>query len=343
MKKMVALLFFFILLSLGRQETFKFKNYFFEDEWSCARYSCVDNKDFCAKSKINGSEISVTLSPICKKGEYCDVGGDPNKVFYEGKEVRGKCKSNRPSTQKRYPGEHCTENSQCIYNNICDENTKRCTGKSVDTICSSNIECLSGLYCDQKRHRCTQQKDLYGDCSSSYECSNNLLCHNSHCSDVLYKLPVGTKVESVDEDIPNDYYCLYGMSISGVCVEFWYEDPELNLKEEKVECKRNDLCHYIYNPIKFGTFTLPCQCGYNRKGNGYCPFPHSVENEKWGKLMKIKRLKAINSCHSLNRFNCYETDEDLERVVRHAKDELVYGAQFYKSEICAKKVFDDTD
>ena len=42
----------------------------------CAKYSCIEKKESCAQSKIIEGKIEVTLSPICKENEKCDVGGD---------------------------------------------------------------------------------------------------------------------------------------------------------------------------------------------------------------------------------------------------------------------------
>ena len=74
----------------------------------CAKYSCIEKKESCAQSKIIEGKIEVTLSPICKENEKYDVGGDPNTIFYEGKEITGECKPSIIS-ETRYPGEDCSK------------------------------------------------------------------------------------------------------------------------------------------------------------------------------------------------------------------------------------------
>lgn len=316
----------------------------------CAKYSCIEKKESCAQSKIIEGKIEVTLSPICKENEKCDVGGDPNTIFYEGKEITGECK---PSIigGTRYPGEDCSKDEDCFNTpenpgfSKCDISTQKCTGISIYEKCSATENCLAGLYCSTVSHRCEPQKSEYQECISSFECENKLLCYQNKCQDILYKLPIGTDIndKETEKGIPLELFCEYGQIVTGHCTAFGYENPEYNEKEAIVECFRGDLCRYNYYPLYLGTMSLPCGCGYNEIGKGYCPIPHSVRNEQWNKLIKIKRLYVDNDCHTKSRFNCYKIDKEFQRVYRHAKDDLEQLNVYYESVQCALKVFDDTN
>lgn len=330
---------FFVLISFTLSKKINFyippKN-----AQSCAIFECQPEQDKCAVSKIAGDKISVTLSDICDKNYYCDIGGNPYEILYEGEEVEGTCKPIKIGKEERYPGEDCVESSNCKstsnFSSECVEG--KCTGKKDDQLCSSSEECLKGLFCDKNTKRCKAQKVEWDTCTSSFECQNNLLCYNGICKNVLFSVKIGENITDLGDGVDPKYYCEYGMALNNTCVAFGFDTPEFN-KQRYIPCNYGDACFYNYYPLKYGSFELPCQCGYNEEGKGYCPIPHSANDEAWRKLMIIQRFKIDNDCHSLNRFNCYIWDYNFHNLEQYAIDELNEGNVYYKSVDCAKKVF----
>ena len=332
-----------LLLSLTSPTYQKVFPFPYTDPTPCPKYNCIESAAQCAQSSDADATL-ITLSPICKDNEICVLPEDPTQT------VIGTCTSLESSTI-RYPGEDCATDADC-YNSPtnsfvskCDQETKKCTGIPQYEKCERTENCLVGYYCSSISHRCEVQKSEYQECTSTFECKNNLLCYGGHCSNILYGLPIGTDIneKEKEEGVPFEYYCEYGLVESGRCAAFGYSNPFYNKNQMKVECKNGEVCDYEFYPLYLGSFSLPCKCGYNEEGKGYCPIPHSVENEQWVKMMNIKRLLVDNECHSKSRYNCYLNDKELKKVNRHAIDDLEKGNVFYKAVGCAKKVLDDTD
>ena len=306
-----------------------------ENFQTCAKYKCLDNQEHCASSKLS-PEFEITLSNICKSNEFCDIGGnnDPNDVFYEQKEIIGECKPKKyKPTLKRYPGEDCESNDDCAKPaeglGKCVEG--KCTGIQKYSKCENTDSCLVGTYCDGSTHRCEVQKDEYENCKTSYECKNNLLCYQGQCKDVLFTLDIGSKVN--EPSIKPDYYCKYGLAVNNICVKL------LGSSMGYTECKKGTQCTYTYIPSIQGKATLPCECGYNEEGKGYCPTDHAINTEAWEKYFKIMKLKFDNECHTYSRFNCYKNEEDFIGLVKECENELKMGHRYHKSVECASKVF----
>ena len=333
-----------LLLMFSSNTNQKIFPFTYTEPTNCPKYKCIEEGEQCALSSGTEDNTVITLSPICKDNEICIIPEEPieNKV--------GTC-TPLEGTTVRYPGEDCTTDADC-YNtptnsfiSKCDVETKKCTGIQKFKKCESTENCLVGYYCNTISHRCELQKGEYQECTSTFECKNKLLCYKNHCANILYGLPLGTDINEKEKEkgVPLEYYCEYGLIEMNRCAAFGYTNPYYNQKQMIVECKNGEICNYTYYPLYLGTFSLPCKCGYNEEGKGYCPIPHSVDNEQWVKMMNIKRLLVDNECHSKSRYNCYLNDKDIKKVNRHAIDDLEKGNLFYKAVDCARKVLDDTD
>lgn len=308
----------------------------------CAKYTCkVPTKEekYCAF--FNGTSGSqIELIPRCNTSEFCDIGGsDPNEVFYNHEKVNATCKPFPVEMiSKRYPGEDCQTDSDCI--NIPEIKTitrcvnKKCVGIEKDKKCQTTEACLAGLYCDSQTGRCEKQKAEFEDCKSTYECENSLLCYQGQCQDVMFQIPTGTTIN--EKDVNLDYYCEFGLNIDGVCAKLTVEEKEI---KEPRECNGQNLCEYTYEPSTLGKISLPCECGYNNEGLGYCPASHSYKTEAWKKYFLLQKLKYNNECHSYSRYNCYSNYGQLKELLSNAIEELRKGSRYEKGVECAKEVF----
>ena len=335
--KLKQLLIISLFLQILSQKSFFsiFNNFKRKNSNKCVKYTCKDDEAYCAHA--TGKDLKVSLSPICNsKTEFCEIGDDPNIIFYSKKEVKAKCEKLKIKTNIiRYPGEDCNENSECS-SNVCDNNI--CSGKKLHDKCNDTKECFVNLFCSKKTNRCEYQRDLYSSCDNSYECKNNLLCYNGLCEDVLFKFDVGTKIN--EESISPNYYCKYGISVDGICAKTKYLKQSL-VENNFIKCNSNSDCQYRLFPEYLGITEKKCECGYNSEGDSYCPIDIHSNEIGWENYYKIMKLKISNDCHSYSRFKCYKNDIQFLQMLKEIEDELKMGHRYYNSVDCAKKVFND--
>jgi hypothetical protein len=244
----------------------------------CPKYTCDNNiKDSCAsvKSGYPTKPNSVTLSDICKKDEFCDVIPPPFKsLAYQANDDSYKCKLTPAPYVRRFPGEDCTKNDDCV-------NSETSTGKCLNGKCNGlgeyhecawHADCLKGLFCSaQKGHKvCTKQKAEGSSCSSPFECQNKFLCHEGKCSLKPFSLENDTQIEYVEEiDIMK---CKFGLVDDSLkCAQLNQQQPE---QGEYVKCSLVDKCNYNLS-TDGSIFIKDCECGYNFTGQGYCPKGHN--------------------------------------------------------------------
>jgi hypothetical protein len=264
-------------------------------EGKCAIYKCEDSSfgDYCAKSNFkNAFNISINLYDICAENTECKIGGDPNEVFYNGTNVNSKCYSNE--LIKRYPGERCNLDSECVYplNNPSSQFHKckngRCTGMDEDEICEDNTWCLAGYYCDKFSGKCKEQKEEGDGCSETKECVNDLICLNGKCEDKLFSLGNGQKVPEYENIEIKKRFCKSGEVIDNTCVS--YNDIDNNMDNDKyLKCDFGKTCKYkVIGLSEQKEIGFKCPCGYNSEGVGYCPHFHDYWSEERPKIDPTK-------------------------------------------------------
>ena len=313
-------------------------------EGSCAIYKCEDsdsNKEYCAQSNYkNNYNINVKLYDICSEDVSCKIGGDPNDIFYNRTNINSKCSSEIEN--KRYPGEKCEIDTECIYplNNPSSQFHKcedgRCNGMDENGICEDNSWCLAGYYCDKYSGKCKEQKSKNEKCLDSKECHNNLICLNSKCSDELFSLESGAEVPEKEDIEIQKRFCKNLEVYDSICVT--YNDVEAKVADDKYKkCNFGEKCIYNVLGLQYKRrLEISCPCGYNSEGQGYCPHFHEYSTNDWEEYRDILKKNYNNECHTENRYNCYETKEmDKEKEF---KNNLEKGHLFYNSVTCAKKV-----
>ena len=313
-------------------------------EGKCAIYIC--NSDLsstkCAQSKYNSKfDISVTLSDICEQDIKCNIDGIPNDVFYNGSNIEGKCSN---LGNKRYPGEKCTLDSECVYplNNPSTQFHKCedgfCNGIKEDGICEDNSWCLVGYYCDKFEGKCKSQLSKGKKCSESKDCKNNLVCIQNKCEE-LFSLNDGESVPEYESEEFQKMFCKNGEVIDNTCVSFNDLDGTKVDDREYKKCDYNTFCEYkVIGLEPFRKKYVPCGCGYNNIGQGYCPHYHDYSKGDWDKYRELIKDKSSNGCHTESRFNCYENDGKNGYKLKEYKNNLENGHLFFGCVDCAKKV-----
>ena len=84
--------------------------------------------------------------------------------------------------------------------------------------------------------------------------------------------------------------------------------------------------------------TKTCECGYNSEGKGYCPKAHDKSKDEWIEYYQLKKKLLDNSCHSNNRFNCYDYHQGTKDKINIKKNSLEYGHLFYNAVKNAEKI-----
>ena len=315
-------------------------------EGSCAIYSCPNsesNNDYCAVSNYKSVfNIKVSLYDICSENVFCKIGGEPNEIFYNKTNINSKCFS--VELNKRYPGEKCEIDSECVYPlgnpssqfHKCDEG--RCTGMDEDGICEDNTWCLAGYYCDKFSGKCKEQKAQKEKCTETKECENNLICLNNECKEDLYSISDGGKVPEYEDIEIQKRFCHSGEVINNTCVS--YNDLEDKLDDDKYRsCTYGSNCRYkVIGLDNQKEISIKCPCGYNEVGIGYCPHFHDYFESDRKELEEVMIKNYDNECHTENRYNCYE--QDKEEREKELKNKIFNGHLFYNAVPCAKKVLE---
>jgi hypothetical protein len=245
---------------------------------TCAKYTCKRNQALCAQSHTDDNVTNVILSNICDRKSFCDIGGDPNEVFYKKSDVHGVCAlKQQPSAFLRYPGEECLVDTECWSPDkqkypeekligTCKRGV--CQGYGRKQTCKETAWCNTGLYCADEGKCLPLLKDG-ALCTKTNQCQNHLLCYEGKCQYKWYSQPAGTDV-STKGDLPLEYYCLYGKVAGGKCDSYHNTDP-VDPVSGLVKCDPGTECNYL--SIE-GPKTLKCECGFNENGLAYCPIGH---------------------------------------------------------------------
>ena len=333
---------------------------------TCPKFSCDLKKDNCFYGnnplQENGENITIILNPnSCNENEFCSLP-DQNKLIdtpliMENEYLEGQCKIYQGRKGiKRYPGEDCNINSDCIVENSICKNGK-CTGIGYNKTCNETKQCIAGYFCDKNNKVCTLQKKEGQPCKEAWDCNNYLGCFKGRCIK-FGSLKKGIKITQEFAPFPGEdrrnYLCYTGELNEGdgttgdFCVENDYDINWLNnVKKEgrKIEENKYIKCNYgeecVYNNGK-NKIIKKCECGYNSEGQGYCPIPSSRNLENWKERIKFIGESSNNKCHSLSRFNCYlQNDYNSYAQQREHEYKTTEAHLFIKSVDCAYKMFVD--
>ena len=249
--------------------------------WSCPIYKCDDIKfdqTTCAYSvnpfNEQGNNVTVYLNNACRSGELCNF--QENLTFQNWTSNYTCVQITRPDLKRnKYPGESCRDHDDCRNSKFnetigyCIEG--HCTGMKENNKCDSNEDCEAGLFCNGLY--CQKQQSIGGFCIDQYSCQNNLGCLNGTCA-ALNSQKNGTNLgNTLDSRL-----CENGIiNKNNQCIQISYRkmSPDSN---GFVKCNLGQMCNYTtgqwtsYDDSDL--IEIPCDCGYNSEGQGYCPLSH---------------------------------------------------------------------
>ena len=299
----------------------------------------------------DGKNISIILNPlICSEKEYCITENNimnTNSIM-NNKNIEGQCEIFQgPNNGKRYPGEDCILNTDCILQNSTCKNGK-CTGFSKGENCNNTSECTVGNYCNKDSNTCQEQKDEGGKCVEGWDCKNFLGCFKGRCIKFGI-LKNSVKIEDESFKDKKSYLCATGELegedgiVGKYCAQNDYDKEWIEKANKKIdknnfiECEYDEYCYYTNAKQKN---IKKCGCGYNNKGKGYCPLPSGRNLEEWKNRVNFFGESATNNCHSLSRFNCYlQNDYDFNVKKRIIEQKTTNAHLFYCAVDCAFKIF----
>jgi hypothetical protein len=241
-----------------------------EDSHRCAKYTCSTTSKSCAnvQTRFDDAINQVTLAPTCNPSEKCDIPVKPWQTLSYAEEDKAFSCVYSPIEVKRYPGEDCFIDTDCVRGTEGSCVNMKCIGATVGQDCKKDDECVVGTYCDQDSKQCAKQKQFGAECNNSYECINSLLCQKKTCSVAPFSLQIDAEVEGDFEK----HKCALGFIHNGKCASFKQIDLDPSTGNTR-KCELGEKCAYTINGSD-DTITLDCECGYNKDGFGYCPRGH---------------------------------------------------------------------
>ena len=325
---------------------------------TCPTFSCNNKNENCLIGfnplQENGQNITISMNPFsCTENEYCSLPHENEiinpSLIMERKELEGQCRIYQGKKGiKRYPGEECDINSDCILKNSTCVNGL-CTGVGPNENCNETKQCIAGYYCNKESNTCTPQKKEGEKCSEGWDCTNYCGCFKGRCIK-FGTLKKGIKITKEMAPFPGDdkrnFLCLttelnLADGLEGnFCVLNDYDpswNKTSNLEEGKyIKCNFGEKCYYSNGRSKF---SKDCECGYNNEGQGYCPVPSARNLEAWTERAKFIANSANNKCHSLSRFDCYKKNSyQFYLEQRYHESKTLKAHLFYKSVDCAIKM-----
>jgi len=223
---------------------------------------------------------------------------------------------------------------------ICDTGIKKCKGKNADEDCKAHHECPIGYFCDGK---CKKQVGKGKECKTLYHCQNDLLCHNKECK-AYGSLAHGQSVtkDSVGgEEINKEFLCEYGYidAKTNMCAALQYANATAADKEGLVKCTFGEKCQYMDAATNKTSYERDCECGYNDKGDSYCPLSHTTKDASTFKtVISMRGDNFDNSCHTLRRFDCPSTAPKTFEKFNTLKKKTILAHKFYGAVGCAEAV-----
>lgn len=259
----------------------------------CPSYDCKyqrnKNDTQTCSIKTNHSDSVKFSLHSCDANSTCNVFNSHNE----------KCKP--LPVQRRYPGTTCETDDQCISGSKCNQTTKLCENKKENDICTSNKECPIGLTCRTKEagevndKQCLPQLDIAADCSSDYDCKNNLGCHQNKCIK-YFSVKNGKSVVENDNKLLS--FCESGFSHANTCYDV------VNLISDK-DCTDTNECIYQSPNRRIFKRNDFCECASN--GRKKCRLLHGDINALPLTYLYSSYLDQSN-CHTEERLNCYNAN-----------------------------------
>jgi len=260
--------------------------------------------------------------------------------------VNATCADKTAFITSRYPGEACDAVNTCA-TGVCTSGT--CPGAKSAAVCNTTLDCVSGTFCVASSKVCAAQLKEGDACVATWDCANNLGCYSSKC------VQWGTQDLGADLNVTTNYlnatlnqgfnqismFCKSGQSNAALqCSETDYAgSTAIDVKTGFANCSLGDKCTYFDGKT---IYDVPCQCGYNAAGQGYCPLATALKSNPKSDLFKKAFAKSVlkfkNDYHSQNRFSCWDVKTSILDDIRTATHQTANAHLFVDAVKCASDV-----
>lgn len=303
----------------------------------CPKFECAaEAKETCGDATGKRSDTRTVKINPCTTGKSCTV--ITSEFFDTDLAKTEQCAAAPAKVASKLPGESCEGPEDCIEVTGYEEDKttvkkyKSCTNKKCDGVdigkrCLDNNSCKVGSYClldastprDPLKDVCAAQLDKTSPaCKSTFDCKNGLICLASKCAEP-FSVAQGESIDDVDATT-KDYACATGFysrnDVSGKveCAQRLYGTEEKKRAAKGlVTCNYDTDCNYkvIFKAAKDAqpevskATTRPCLCGYNKDGQGYCPYAeHEADNlKRFQSITNNYKSSLNNNLHTVHRFS----------------------------------------
>jgi len=249
---------------------------------------CAGNGDSCLSllqcNASNGSWCAVGLycnNGTCASdnvGASCKTALDCHFSLSDGNIVKG-CFNNVCGYQY-FPGDTCSNNSNCAYGLNCNTT---CQGLGIGSVCTSANQCAFGLYCGGT---CQNTTGANSTCILSATCAPGYACIGGKCQTAFTQTAGGKCID--------DITCSSGLSCAsnGTCVT---PQTSYTTCSNTTDCLANSIC--TCNPDTGNGICM---------GPSYVVDPCSDENSNlYNCIVESKCSSATDAPESCCYANCY--------------------------------------
>lgn len=307
-----------------------------EDTLSCIPYRCKtdEQEDFDKRCVFYDTEAEINYVDPCDSGYECL--GNPKSDYT----------CSVKTTEKAYPGEICSQASDCD-SNTCTAGL--CAGKAIDQPCTDDKGCAPGLYCaTESTNTCSLLKPSGSACFKDEECTYGTFCKISSGSGrctAYFTTDSGTAVDKCRGELV-DWQCS-----TAFCIEVTNEDTKsyqcsevYTLEKPSTPCSKDDEC-VGKNSDETKSMNTKCKCGYSEDAHAYCELlPGNTEYSNYIRYTKLWfESKLESNCNTARRGNlaCVEAHWDPESfyTLQYYALKTQLWPQIHDVESCVQKTF----
>lgn len=295
----------------------------------------------CSSSPLNQNQCvspsgTANNLQICPQGSFCPwaLSTKYNTTCVPGSTV---------ISYGGLPGDQCFSNSDCGGLSICNLRTNTCVGRTTGQPCNDQGDCDVGYSCRNVEMAATCQPMVgkgvkCGDYLSMNLCQNNLACNNGVCTS-LFSGANGNIVtlDSAALLCESGFYVPGNQPFTAECTKAPVS-PSVSLP---IACTAGTLCY-----SKDKKYSIPCQCGFNSNGQGYCPlFPGDAQYQSYFDAFQTYMTSpGINSCHYLDVLmpTCPGIPDAEYKNLESLRLEVEYFTAKMGNDRCVKNIITNT-
>lgn len=282
----------------------------FDDEninISCKPYKAkTESLEFTEETCLYYSELDDTYyARSCDIGKICTPKDKSLQSNYT-------CVLNPAPAAPAYPGEACSESSDCNTNNCVNG---ICIGKQLNQPCESDGDCAPGLHCDDVTKKCIKLLGLQTACIRDAQCDYSYYCQikpgssAGQCAE-YFDISDDEEVDSCISPSEFDYKCKSG-SCGAVNNGVYKCYSKYRRTYPTLDCTSDFDCIVPNTP-----YTSTCNCGYSRTGTAYCKTlvgddPYVNFNKYYKNWLSSGKAKDCNTMRR-GELSCMSKHWDVE-------------------------------